>query len=176
MGTTMLRPTVYIDDGRIISASKDQAELDRAFVYDTLAKAGWIIENSKSDGALEASQIKQYLGFEIDTASMLVHYPQPKLSKLITATLMNVNIDTINVKGLARILGRIAALLPSHGPLARVWTRSGYAAFESHVEANSWKGNVHIPEQFQYFPSISRDYQHWLASSLMNTCESKDAQ
>ena len=64
--------SIYIDDGRSLAKTQEEAELNRIFIYQTLQKAGWIIENSKSDQAKQASQIKEYLGFVIDTNQMKV--------------------------------------------------------------------------------------------------------
>ncbi len=59
--------TIYIDDGKIISKTKEQAETNRILVYSVVQAAGWQISVEKSDRANEASQIKTYLGFIINS-------------------------------------------------------------------------------------------------------------
>jgi hypothetical protein len=73
-----IRHSIFIDDGRILSATPEGAENDRKVVYETLKKAGWTVEEEKSDGEGEASQIKEYLGFIIDTHQMSVRIKEDK--------------------------------------------------------------------------------------------------
>jgi len=72
-----------LDDGRITAASKEQAEEDRIAVYEVLRKAGWILENKKSDQEGDASQLKEYLGFLIDTISMNVRLTDVKKQQIL---------------------------------------------------------------------------------------------
>jgi hypothetical protein len=44
-------------------------------------KAGFTIAKEKSDKLGSAAQIKEYLGFEINTLSMTVHVPTAKLDR-----------------------------------------------------------------------------------------------
>jgi hypothetical protein len=67
-----IRHSIYLDDGRITAASKEQAKEERIAVYEVLRKAGWILESKKSYQFGDASQSKEYLGFVIDTISMTV--------------------------------------------------------------------------------------------------------
>ncbi|EFX71044.1 hypothetical protein DAPPUDRAFT_256291 [Daphnia pulex] len=61
-----------------MAETKHEAEKHRVFVYSVLNKAGWILETRKSDEEGDASQIKEYLGFIIDTSSMAVRLGVPK--------------------------------------------------------------------------------------------------
>ncbi len=51
------------------------------------------------------------------------------------------------VKTLAKALGLVVALVPSHGAIARICTCSGYLDLEKHVEFTGWKGSVVILDQ-----------------------------
>ena len=44
-----IRHSIYIDDGRALSDSPEQAEKTRKFICQTLLRAGWIVEAKKSD-------------------------------------------------------------------------------------------------------------------------------
>jgi len=57
-----IRFSIYIDDGIIIAASKDQLHQDLDTVYDVVQKAGWQISWDKSDKVEQISQSKAYLG------------------------------------------------------------------------------------------------------------------
>ncbi len=139
--------SVYIDDGLIVSSSQAKAERDRILVYDVLAKAGWFIEPSKSDGPDGAEQSKCYLGFDVDSKSMMVKCPSDKLKILCDDILRQSALPVLPIKLLASLLGKIASLEPSHGPLARICTRSGYICVARHVDAHGWKGQVPVSEQ-----------------------------
>jgi hypothetical protein len=78
-----IRHSIYLDDGRITAASKIQAEENRITVYETLRKAGWILENKKSDQEGDASQLKEYLGFLIDTINMTVRLTDAKKQQIL---------------------------------------------------------------------------------------------
>ena len=82
LNTKGLRASIYIDDGRIVSNSREKAEQDRVFTYNVLTQAGWAIAKLKSDASFQASQKKKYLGFLINSSTMKVFAPQPKLKDL----------------------------------------------------------------------------------------------
>jgi hypothetical protein len=134
--------SIYIDDGRVVSSSKDQVIKDLRLVYDTLFRSGWSLELDKSDSFESVSQVKPYLGFTIDTVNMSVSTDPAKLESLRDWILPLLNEVSIPVKTLAKIMGKITSLVPSHGPFAQICTRSGYMAIESHVDAFGWFGSV----------------------------------
>ncbi len=139
-----IRASIYIDDGRILASSDAQAEQFRVFVYDVIKKAGWILASNKSDGPLEASKRKLYLGFEIQTDSMLVLCPSKKLLKVCELITTSLALEIMPVKHLAKLLGNVIALLPSHGSVVRICTGSGYAALENHVDNFGWTGMLKL--------------------------------
>ena len=78
-----IRISIYIDDGRILASNAQLAEESRIKVYDTLKKAGWHIAKNKSDSENEASTVKKYLGFLINSKEMTVSYPESKLDEVL---------------------------------------------------------------------------------------------
>lgn len=157
-----IRMSIYIDDGRVLAASEEEAEKVRQFVYDVVQKAGWQLAMTKSDGPGEASKKKQYLGFEIDTGKMLVTYPSHKLDDFCKMVKEALTKDQIHVKALARVLGKLNSLTPSHGVAARICTKSSYVILESHVESHGWSGLVSwSPEarrELYFFVEIARNF------------------
>lgn len=137
-----IRSSVFIDDGRILATSEAEAETFRQEVYKTLAAAGWALAPDKSDRANEASQVKKYLGFIIDSNTMKVQALPGKLGKLDTLLKDILPRQAIPVRLLASLLGKIIALEPSHAMLARVATRSGYELLAKHTEEHGWKGCI----------------------------------
>jgi hypothetical protein len=141
-----VRNTIYIDDGRILADSKEQAKSDAMLAYSTITKAGWAIEKAKSDDPEDGNTSKSYLGFIIDSKAMTVTLPSLKLEKIKVDIKELLERQTVPVKHLAAILGRIIATEPSHGMLARVATRSGYALIAQHTETYGWRGQLALSE------------------------------
>jgi hypothetical protein len=114
--------TIYVDDGRILSPSAEIAQYRGLIVYDVLRQAGWHLEVDKSDRENESSCLKKYLGFKIDTISMMVTAPLEKITDILAFYLPLLDKSVIKIKDLAKILGRIVSLIPSHRTLARICT------------------------------------------------------
>jgi hypothetical protein len=144
-----VRNTIYIDDGRLLAKTAEEAERSRIFAYEAISKAGWAIEIEKSDTKEKASQQKAYLGFEIDSVSMMVKATEKKLKKVERLINESLQMKKIPVKRMASIMGNIIALEPSHGMLARVATRSGYFLLAEHTEAMGWKGSIQPTESLE---------------------------
>lgn len=142
-----MRSTIYIDDGRILASSQTEAELFRREAYEVIRKAGWHLEKSKSDGPNQANQTKKYLGFVIDTTEMRVTADKAKLEKLVNFGEELTRRNQVGIKDLAKLMGKMIALLPSHGSLARICTRSGYSLIDSHVRLHGWSGNLTIASE-----------------------------
>lgn len=150
-----LRNTIYIDDGRILVEKEDEVEKARHLTYDTLARAGWSVERDKSDKKGEASKVKKYLGFLINSETMMVTATDDKLKKVDDKLVQVLSDNRVRIKDLAGLLGLIVSLEPSHDFLARIATRSGYVAVAEHTQAVGWKGqtvlNNEIKEELQFF-------------------------
>jgi hypothetical protein len=142
--------SIYIDDGRVVSPTFEKATRDLKITYDTLHAAGWTLESNKSDSVKDINCVKNYLGFTIDTIQMRVSKDPDALGALCDWILPQLSLETLPVKQLSKILGKIVALIPSHGPLALVCTRSGYCVVEDHVEKNGWSGSVTLTENCDF--------------------------
>ena len=140
--TSGVRCSIYIDDGRILASDASTLESQRLFVYDVIRKAGWQLAEDKSDGPLEGAKLKKYLGFLIDSDSMLVSVPDSKLRDVVAFATESLTCSVLPIKKLSSLLGKIIALLPSHGSMVRICTRSGYIMLESHVALHGWQGSV----------------------------------
>jgi hypothetical protein len=66
--------------------------------------------------------LKKYLGFKIDTISMMVTAPLEKITDILAFYLPLLDKSVTKIKDLAKILGRIVSLIPSHRTLARICT------------------------------------------------------
>jgi len=139
----------------------DESDRFRKIVYDCLRKSGWQISVEKSDSMGDANQVKDYLGFTIDSGSMKVVAPSNKLRKLEELLDLNLKNVALNVNLLAKILGKMVSLIPSHGFFARLCTRSGYCAIEKHVAEFGWNGYVFLSQEvtteLNFFKEIMAD-------------------
>ena len=144
-----IKHDIFIDDGRFLADNAEQAETKRVLVYDTLKRAGWTLEPQKSDKEGDASQVKAYLGFVIDTKSMTVRLPTDKkeaLKKAIEATIGTAP-RKIHIKDLARTLGKIIATEPALGNLPLLTARAGYAQVEEISEARGWNASLTLSKE-----------------------------
>lgn len=144
-----IRNTIYIDDGRILAVSKEEAEDLAIRTYNIITKAGWAIEKEKSDKPNASSKLKKYLGFLIDTEKMKICAPEMKIKAVKEQIVDLIARHDVPVKHLAAVLGRIISLEYSHGMLVRVTTRSGYTAIANHTDHHGWKGSVVVSENIR---------------------------
>ena len=77
-----IRHSIFIDDGRVVARSKEQAQEDAKQVLEVLQKAGWQIAEHKSDRPDQVSQEKEYLGFIINSRDMTVGLTECKKGQL----------------------------------------------------------------------------------------------
>jgi hypothetical protein len=147
--TKGIKHTIFIDDGRILARTAELAEEKRVFVYDTLRRAGWVVEPRKSDIRGGASQVKTYLGFVIDTTSMTVRLPTEKKNSIKTFIKGIIGTETrnIHIKDLAKTLGKIIATEPALGNLPILTARAGYAQIEEVAEATGWNSMVRLSDE-----------------------------
>lgn len=139
-----IRHTIFIDDGRIVADTKEKLAQDQAVVYETLTKAGWIIEKDKSDELGSGSTTLEYLGFEIDSVQMRVSLTTDKKESIKKAVkqLLSENQAGVKVKEVARLVGKIISAEPALGKLAPLATRATYIQMEPHVDEFGWKSTL----------------------------------
>jgi len=84
----------------------------------------------------------------------------------------------VPAKQLAKILGKVVACIPSHGPYARVCTRSGYLDLQTEVDKNGWGAQVFISDntkpELQLFadslgPQNGHPFSHYLSDLRVDT-------
>ena len=144
-----IRNTIFIDDGRLLAKTKEEAEDSRRLAYQALEKAGWILEKQKSDQEGQASQIKEYLGFTIDTTSMTVRLTKSRkeaIKQCVQQTLSNAN-KPIHVKELAKTLGKMAAAEPALGPMPLMAARAAYIQLDIATEEFGWNSSLQMNKE-----------------------------
>ena len=134
-----IRNTIYIDDGRVLASTAEEAEKARKLTYQTLEKAGWTLENLKSDKEGQASTTKEYLGFVIDTVLMTVRLKKERQEdiKQNVETMLK-NTKPVHVKELAKTLGKMVATEPALGSMPLMASRAAYIQLDKKVEERGW--------------------------------------
>ena len=133
-----IRLSIYLDDGRVLAASKWECEFKMKLVLDIFQRAaGWNIQWAKT--ILEPSQQMSYLGFITDSVTMTYSVDLAKQT-LITdqiKSLLSNPLTSVSTLNLASLLGKIASLNPSHGNIVSTMTRSGQNLLGKTVKLNS---------------------------------------
>lgn len=153
-----IRASIYIDDGRILARTVEEAQISGRRAYNAITRSGWAIEQVKSDKVSDASCEKKYLGFILNTTRMDVKAPTIKLEKIKSAILEVLKRNMMPARHLARVLGLIISLEPSHGMATRISTRSGYSLLAAHTESLGWKGSLAVTD------GIKRELNFFLSS------------
>ncbi len=165
-----IRSSIFIDDGRVLAESAEKAESIRIWVYNVIAKAGWAIAKDKSDSKNQAGCVKRYLGFDIDTAEMRVKIAEEKLEQLEKMIDQVLKSETVNVKVLSSLLGKIVSMEPSHAMLTRVATRAGYELLAVHTENCGWKGVLSQSPEFKKELKFFKDNMWAGNGACIKTC------
>jgi hypothetical protein len=71
-----IRNMMYMDNGRVGASTKPRADADYARTLEVFEKAGFTVNREKSDELGDSAQMKEYLGFCIDTKEMAVYVAQ----------------------------------------------------------------------------------------------------
>jgi hypothetical protein len=122
LGLSRLQLLVYIDDGRGTACSKEKADDDYALTC-VLASAGLSISVEKSDAPGGSSQVKEYLGFIIDTVRMDVFVPKHKLARVRELLSLFLLSPRHTCREAASIVGKMVSLEPALGTKILIRTR-----------------------------------------------------
>ena len=139
-----IKLSIYVDDGRLGSQEKVEAEEQLRFSLQVLQLCGWNVQWEKT--ALEASQQHLHLGFVTDTVSMKYFYPQGKVEtvnrELEQAIRKGLRGEKFGAKELAKLLGRLQSMRRSHGDIVRVMSRSCQHDLGKVVVQHGWHASL----------------------------------
>jgi hypothetical protein len=116
--------TLYIDDGLLVGPSKARVMRRFKFALDVFDKAGLLISFEKSSLPEDASTKVEFLGVCIDTERMCVYAPTQKVKDLREAIAVVQRVyDSVPVRKLASLVGKLVSLEVAFGPAILVGTR-----------------------------------------------------
>ena len=136
-----IRHSLYIDDGKI-NAVKGKIARHLRYTLDVLKSAGFVVAPKKTD---TAGTDKEYLGFNIDLASMKIRARSEKFEALRSIKkVIDEAQGWVKAKMVAKLIGKAILLQPALGPVVQLLTRSAQAELAAYVEEKGWKGKLQI--------------------------------
>ena len=109
-----MRIVIYLDDMLIMNQSSTHLLRDRDTVLWVLQQLGFLINWKKS--ILIPFQVGEFLGFILDSVQMTIHLPQTKINQIISHCRQLLLQDSISVRDLSRIIGRMTASMQAIFP------------------------------------------------------------
>ena len=124
-----IKAIVYLDDGIVSSQNESSAKASSAWVRDTLDRAGWVCNESKSVWMPTHELV--WLGFNLNLSKGSISVPEGKVRALQHSFKVAVKTSSLLAKMVASLIGRIISMSLALGPVARFRTRALYALLES---------------------------------------------
>ena len=150
----------YLDDSASFNQSFFQCKLIHEFIKFCLSCAGWQVNIEKSSSKPEQSMV--YLGFIIDSRSMIISAPMAKIvrvGKLIDELLKLYESQTLVFnKQIAALLGNTCHLIQSHGDVLRISSRFSQQSLGQSVEREGWDGKLLISSDMAREMKLCKEY------------------
>lgn len=148
-----LRLLVYVDD-ILICASVENIDSNTKLVLHTLSSLGFTVNVEKS--SLEPENIKEFLGFLVDTSgdSVTIRVPKPRIRKIRTDIRRALEKNVIRARTLARLIGQCVATTKAVLP-GKLKLRSAYRLL--HTKSN-WDSVLH------WSHAAKCDFEWWVSA------------
>ena len=102
----------YLDDILIIGRSQEEVITATTQAFQMFSSLGFAISASKS--VVKPAQTVEFLGFTLDSSTMLITVTAQKRTELITDLALFITKDSVTIRDFAKIVGRLAATLPGN--------------------------------------------------------------
>ena len=106
-----IRVLIYLDDFLLLAATKEEAVKNTHLLITLLQSLGFIINFKKS--SLTPSQVITFLGFKIDSTSMMLSLPAEKINKILDCAHRLLAPQRITLRNLASLIGLLEASRPA---------------------------------------------------------------
>ena len=135
---------IYVDDGILVGANYQEAKQLCESVVDTLNRAGFVLNLSKS--CLEPKQSVLWLGFQINLERGCITIPHDKVLAVCRDIAGMIAMPSMPwpVKRIASIVGKLILFSLAVGPIARLRTRALYRVILSRF---TWSSKVVLSEE-----------------------------
>lgn len=151
-----IRLIVYLDDMLILDHSKERLLVHLASAMKLLISLGFLVNLKKS--VLSPTRKIEFLGFLIDSVSMRLSLPRPKVHSIVQLARRMVSKDKVSLRELARAIGMMVAAQPAILPAPL-----HYRFLES---AKSWalKCGLSYETQVMVTQDMKKDLDWWISS------------
>ena len=128
---------LYLDDGWCSNRSLESCSRDAQFVYDSLKRAGFVVNMEKS--ILEPTTSLNWLGLIWDSGDHSISIPEKRISDLMVyIDLILSDLNNVSARSLAKVTGRIISMSPVIGNVTRIKSRYLYRCIESRFVWDYW--------------------------------------
>ena len=107
-----IRVLIYLDDFLLLAATKEEAVKNTHLLITLLQSLGFIINFKKS--SLTPSQVITFLGFKIDSTSMMLSLPAEKINKILDCAHRLLAPQRITLRNLASLIGLLETSRPAN--------------------------------------------------------------
>jgi len=111
----------YLDDGIVTASSFEECHRASVIVRTELFNAGWVVNQSKSDW--NPSHERIFLGFHVDLRDFKLKVPIEKQVSILDFLTLCIDKRVVSARSLSRVAGKLTALWPAVGKLARLMTK-----------------------------------------------------
>ena len=132
---------VYIDDQRVISASKEDCVRDTRFAVNALYKAGWVLQPEKT--SFSPVQRIMFLGLINDVKDRRYFFGFDRWQRLAGDLRWLRSQKRVKARRLAQIYGAVESLRLAVGPSIGLLSRTGKQVI---ARAKSWNLYIPVPE------------------------------
>ena len=128
---------IFLDDGLGGGVNTIKAKINSLTVRADLTRYGFLINEEKS--LWEPVQVITWLGTVFDTFQGVISVTERRISKLKSSIsfIRKVDCKSVKVRDLASVVGQVISLTSCVGSVARIMTRSMYAAVNQKLSWNS---------------------------------------
>ena len=106
-----IRLIMYLDDMLVMAQSREELEGHLLQITSLIESLGFLVNQEKSQ--LTPSQVILYLGFLIDSRGMKIMLTEEKVAQMVAICKDTQQRQSISVRELARLIGRMTATLPA---------------------------------------------------------------
>jgi hypothetical protein len=138
-----IRIVAYLDDILIMARTKEEALQHTAYLIQCLHNHGFTVNEKKS--CLIPTHVIDYLGFQIDSKSMLMKLPKKKIKSLIRDCQKAKQLIEMPIRKLASLIGKIIATMNAIFP-ARLYSRALLRDKNLALKKKGWNGSVTLSE------------------------------
>ena len=140
---------IFVDDALTMAKGAKKCAVHYHFTIWILQLCGWPINIEKS--ITEPRQNITYLGFHLDSGQMRITASKIKIERIVNkiedVCVKHDNDQNISCRDMAKIIGKVVSLIPSHGKGVRILCRTAQHELGCRVTDKGWFSYMVISQQ-----------------------------